>query len=65
VYDDRILKGDTPEPDQEVDELSKCNVDGGPVSFLQGLDLTLNPRKDSVDIILILTLVVEAPVFKR
>jgi hypothetical protein len=49
VYDDRILKGDTPEPDQEVDELPKCNVDGKPASFLQGLDLALDPRKDSVE----------------
>jgi hypothetical protein len=64
VYDNRILKGDTPEPEQEVDELPRCNVDGKPASFLQGLDLSLDPRKDSVDI-LILTLVVEAPVFKR
>jgi hypothetical protein len=49
VYDSRILREDTPEPDQEVEELPECNIDGKPVagrSFLQGLDLALDSRKD-------------------
>jgi hypothetical protein len=46
------LREDTPKPDQEVEELPGRNVDGKPVagtSFLQGLNLALNPQKDSVE----------------
>jgi hypothetical protein len=48
VYDSCSLREDTPEPDQEVEELPECNVDGKLVagrSFLQGLEL-LDSRKD-------------------
>jgi hypothetical protein len=51
VYDSRILREDTPKPDQAVEELPGHNVDGKPVAgtlFLQGLNLALDPRKDSV-----------------